>query len=253
LTHITEDAAFAAWVASMHATEKLTSAAAQAAEAAKRVHQQALKSAEPHIQLVRQKSQRLYGDYAEPHVETLRPHYNQYAAPLLEKAAGLVADYHARYGIPVIAAMETQARQAVKDANTKRREWFDSRIAKFGRECPQSMSIAQQWAKENNVTLPKLLVKHWTETCQHPRESVSICLKALGLLAVYILRRKIYRMIVWCAFLPFVVLWFLNPLRWLCATNKKNKKEYTATTTTSQPPKRNPGNQSNGKGDHNTR
>ena len=226
LTHIGEDAAFMAWVASMQASEKLNVAASQASVAAKRLQDKTLKSAEPHLKTANKmyesltaKGIRLYSNYLKKHVDAVTPHYNNYAAPVVDKASKLGKEYHAK----AMTEAGRQSAQMATGGDRLARELFNNLVSHFGNECPKILTSMKKFEKEHELTMPAVVLDAWSRSCKRPRETVATTLKVLAFAFVILFRRRIFRLIRWCILLPFVVIWYIFPLRWIFGRRKTNE------------------------------
>ena len=216
LTHIGEDAAFMAWVASMQASEKLNVAASQAAEAAKRLQERTLKSAEPHLKTASKmyeswsdEGKRIYSAHMKKHVEALIPHYNTYAAPIVDKASRMGKEYHTKAKTEV----GRQSQQMLSGGNQLANDLFNSLVSRFSQVCPKAVASVDNFAKEHKLRLPNQVVNATSEACKYPKETVSMALKGLTLFLVVLFRRRIFRLARWLIFLPFLMIWHFSPHR----------------------------------------
>ena len=224
LTHIGEDAAFMAWVASMQASEKLNVAASQATEAAKRLQDRTLKFAEPHLKTASKmyenwsvEGNRIYSAYVKKHVEALTPHYDKYAAPIVDKASKTGKEYHAKAKIEV----GRQSRQMVSGGKQLANDLFNSLVFRFSRVCPNAVASVENFAKEHKLRFPNAFVNASSEACKHPKETVAMVLKGLTFVLVVLLRRRIFRLTRWLISLPILMIWHFSPLRLVFGRRKQ--------------------------------
>mmetsp|Transcript_4973 Transcript_4973/g.7537 ORF Transcript_4973/g.7537 Transcript_4973/m.7537 type:complete len:633 (-) Transcript_4973:108-2006(-) len=201
VTHMGEDTYKAAQVAAKLAGERADVAKKQARVLARQASEKAFVVAQPHLK----KSRELYNQHVKESVDKhILPRYKSSVKP--------VVDAHVWPWVPVLQSNLENAIEKVHIVMQK----THAKIAKeFESACPPIIGKMKAINKDHDGIIPDLVIDKTKEACSAPEESVTYFLWFSLCVFAFIFRSRVMRTFKYIILLPFRIIWFFTPLRFL--------------------------------------
>ena len=169
--------------------------------------------------LARQASEKAFV-VAQPHLKKSRELYNQHVKesvdkhilPRYESSVKPAMDAHVWPWVPVF---QSNLEKAIEKAYLEMKKTHGKIAEEFESACPQVIGKMKTINKEHDQIIPDLVIQKTIETCSVPEESITSFLWFSLYVFAFIFRSRLIRTTKYFILLPFRIIWFFMPLRFL--------------------------------------